>query len=341
MIPSFSFYYIIYTLLTNQFFTCAYPFYLHMYLSLPFLVFLVSSTSNVPVQSAKTMSNSQPTSKTRLSGATRRLPAASTVAGGRPHRIGKVAGEWKEKPTQSNARKAKTDSVKRPAKIHGDTSMNSATANRGSTAYVSSISFRENAKDLRKSNRDENSSSDSTSGLLLENSASTKPQETVPALASQEVEEARLQPSSSSKINGDVASDENKQTDKSSAVVSPFMYKPQSSNVEESPKIDSTSNERPASDSLTADFTSHANFYGQENKITVHLDIKPCITLSEVSHSRPVDQAPLQYQLSSNPKAKPDVPMTKTEMLLKRRSELLSRRRESPTRWQPSKTTDV
>lgn len=140
-----------------------------------------------------------------------------------------------------------------------------------------------------------------------------------------------------------------KHSDKTSARVSPYMYNQPTSRDNTSGSSSSTSrrlesaNDTSSSDALQADFTSHANFYGQENRITVHLDIKPCITLSDSNHSRTLDHSPLKYTpVSSDSKAVVTPPMTKTEMLLRRRSELLKKRRGSQeNRRRPSKTTDV
>ncbi|XP_067943011.1 serine-rich adhesin for platelets-like [Watersipora subatra] len=162
---------------------------------------------------------------------------------------------------------------------------------------------------------------------------------------------ASVSTSSSHSVVSDL---EQKLPDKNSAVVSPFMYKAQQRSATDTSHRQSVTGDRLGSytssgaelsddDVFTSGYTPQAHFYGQDNKITVQLDIKPCITLSDVSQTLAGDKSPHQYQLSHyNLKPTYDANMTKTEMLLRRRSEILNRRQDSQSsRWQPSKTTDV
>jgi len=143
---------------------------------------------------------------------------------------------------------------------------------------------------------------------------------------------------------------------KNSAIVSPFLYKPTLSKTPSTSTASAQSALPSSTDILSADILSSTHT-SHSNHIKLCLDITPHITLSQVS-PKPANLAESDDLVAAEHAAEhagdlsashtPLPAMTKTEMLLRRRSEILHKRRLSECNALPSltptfssKTTDV
>lgn len=300
--------------------------------------------------------------------ATSRLPVTSSrltskLHGGvKPPAVSKIASLWKNSNNVTPASfKGKLPGGKSPAKMKAQRVTSAGVVSRNTLPltgklegaanndYVSSISFRDVTIESTSEGKPSAPPISHHKDLFIENEAVAR----------------SASPSSPRRV-----------MDKTSAIVTPYRYKHPQRNVSPSSLSlpGSASSDGSASLDTVADnssyrgFTSQTTFYEQEKKITVHLDIKPCITVSDVTGLQPLENDNISNPESvcclgtGNPSSKPLIndlskttnssPLTKTEMLLKRRSEILNRRKangstefdnraHSPSHRHVQKTTDV
>lgn len=268
----------------------------------------------------------------RPQAAINKLPSSNTkAASNKPQAVSKIASLWKSKsspnsPTLCKPKPLTSTIASSDKKVSGPCRQRAD----DSPDYVVAISFREppsSTSMISGKNVTETVKSASIECLPIDRMAYV--QEPIKFISETDI----ASKSDFGKTNPKFV-DIPRKAEKTAAIVSPFMYRPQASGMGAA-----------HSDPSGIPVAAQSSYYGLENKITVHLDIKPCITVSDGSPIRATMQTPLTH---TEPLAGS---MTKTEMLLRRKSEILHRQREnnsttaskgmSSSRYKLSKTTDV
>ena len=274
----------------------------------------------------------------------------------KPKAVSKIASLWKNPAggtttTSPNLQKVTTSKIS--SSPTNKSTHSKAGSNENVPDYVVAISFRE-PKDHGSSGSLNNSDDDKKS---LDSVKSKDYVDTVVTETDKEKTDGckTLKESTPRSRN---ASGTSSVADKTSARITPFLHKPEQ-------KSAPVSSQNGSDVTSSTNFSSQAQFYNEQDNqhITVRLDIKPCITVSEVPTVSPQvltkesvnspaegktaadDSADkcdkrksssgtsnTSIESSATPKMSPATSsstspaMTKTEMLLRRRSEILKRR---------------
>ena len=312
----------------------------------------------------KTSSNTEQPVSTTPSKTRHTLGPTVSKPTSKPKAVSKIASLWKNPAggtTATSPNLQKVTSSKISSSPTNKSSHSKAGSNENVPDYVVAISFRE-PKDHGSSGSLNNSDDDKKS---LDSVKSKDYVDTVVTETDKEKTDGckTLKESTPRSRN---ASGTSSVADKTSARITPFLHKPEQKSAPVSSQNGSdVTTARSSANTLSTNFSSQAQFYNEQDNqhITVRLNIKPCITVSEVPTVSPQvftkesvnspaegktaadDSADkcdkrksssgtsnTSIESSATPEMSPatssstSMAMTKTEMLLRRRSEILKRR---------------